>query len=224
MSPLSKDETGHGSSYFTRNSPDKPSWLSGRHYGSGTPPPPQQAFIADCSLSARLSWTSLLAQHGQLHGRPVSPSTDAATQRPMSSLSVARSHHVEQLSQQTSSKASKYRSIKIGYAREPYIQQTSNRHLRRILAQFRTGSHWLNIETGRHRKQDRKDRTCPMCTHRIITQVYPPRSLMPLILMRSAAIPLRMGTMPSLIAQLMQMPESNIVIFSRFILPLLETF
>ena len=27
-----------------------------------------------------------------------------------------------------------------------------------------------------------------------------------------------------LIAQLMQMPESNIVIFSRFILPLLETF
>ena len=39
MSPLSKDETGHGSSYFTWNSPGKPSWLSGRHYGSGTPPP-----------------------------------------------------------------------------------------------------------------------------------------------------------------------------------------
>ena len=134
----------------------------------------KQAFIADCSLPARLSWTSLLAQHGQLHGHPVSPSTDAATQRPMFSLSVARSHHVEQLSQQTSSKASMYRSIKIGYACEPYIQQTSNRHLRRILAQFRTGSHWLNIETGRHRKQDRKDRTCPMCTHRIINPGLPP--------------------------------------------------
>ena len=40
MSPLSMDETGHGSSYFTWNSPDKPSGLSGRHYGSGTPPPP----------------------------------------------------------------------------------------------------------------------------------------------------------------------------------------
>ena len=36
---------------------------------------------------------------------------------------------------------------------------------------------------------------------------------MTLILMRSAAIPLKMSTMPSLIAQLMQMPESNIVIF-----------
>ena len=108
--------------------------------------------------------TSLLAQHGQLHGHPVSPSTDATIQRLMFSLSVARSHHLEQLSQQTSSKASMYRSINIGYACEPYIQQTSNRHLRRILAQFRTGPHWLNIETGCHRKQDRKDRTCPMCT------------------------------------------------------------
>ena len=106
----------------------------------------------------------------------------------------------EQLSQQTSSKASMYRSIKIGYACEPYIQQTSNRHLRRILAQFRTGSHRLNIETGRHRKQYRKDRTCPMCTHRIINPGLPPEELMPLILMRSAAIPLRMSTMPSLIA------------------------
>ena len=47
---------------------------------------------------------------------------------------------------------------------------------------------------------------------------------MPLILMKSAAIPLRMSTMPSLIAQLMQIPDSNIVIFSRFKLPLLEAF
>ena len=40
MSPLSKDETAHGSSFFTQNSPDKPRWLSGRYNGSGTPPPP----------------------------------------------------------------------------------------------------------------------------------------------------------------------------------------
>ena len=64
--------------------------------------------------------------------------------------------------------------IFIGYACEPYIQQTSNRYLRRILAQFRTGSHKINIETGRHRKQDRKDRRCPMCTHRIINLGLPP--------------------------------------------------
>ena len=48
-----------------------------------------------------------------------------------------------------------------------YIQQTSNRHLRRIIALFRTGSHWLNIETGGHKKLE-TDRICPMCSHRII--------------------------------------------------------
>ena len=88
---------------------------------------------------------------------------------------------------------SMYRSIRIGYACEPDIQPTSNRHLRCILTQSCTGSHWLNIQTGRHRKQDRKDRTCPMCTHRIINPGLPPRSSMPFILMRSAAIPLRMS-------------------------------
>ena len=41
MSPMSKDENGWGSSYFTQNSPDKPCWLRGRHHGSGTPPPGQ---------------------------------------------------------------------------------------------------------------------------------------------------------------------------------------
>ena len=48
------------------------------------------------------------------------------------------------------------------------------------------------------------------------TQSIDCNDLMPLILMRSAAIPLRMSTMPSLIAQLIE-PESNIVIFFRVI-------
>ena len=51
---------------------------------------------------------------------------------------------------------------------KPYIQQTRNKHLKRIPAQFCTGSHWLNIETGHRRKQDRKDKTCSMCTQWII--------------------------------------------------------
>ena len=135
----------------------------------------KQACIADCSLPARLSWRGLLAQHGQLHSHLVSPA-ETATQRPMFSLSVAQIQHAEQLSQQTSSKALRYRSMKIGYACESYIQHTSNRHLRHILAHFRTASHWLNIETGCHsyRKQDRKDRTCPMCTPRISNPALPP--------------------------------------------------
>ena len=71
--------------------------------------------IADCSLPARLSWTSLLAQHDSCMA---TPSLLLQTRQPSArcSLCVARSHRVEQLSQQTSSKASMYRSIKIGYA------------------------------------------------------------------------------------------------------------
>ena len=126
----------------------------------------KQAFIVDCSLPARLSWRPTHAQHGQLHGHLVPPSADTATQCSVFSLSVVQTQDVGQLSQEKSSKASMYRSI--GCACESYIQQISNRHPRWVLAQFCTGSHWLNIETGRHRKQDRKDRTCPMCTHWLI--------------------------------------------------------
>ena len=80
-------------------------------------------------------------------------------------LPSAQLQHIQQLSQQTSSKGKTYSHIKIGYASEPYIQQTNNRHLRKIIAQFRTGSHWLHIGTGRHKKLEKEDRICPMYTH-----------------------------------------------------------
>ena len=75
--------------------------------------------------------------------------------------------HIQQLSQQTSSKGKLQSYIKMGYASDPYIQQTNNRHLRKIIAQFRTGSHWLHTETGRHKKLENKDRICPMCAFRL---------------------------------------------------------
>ena len=37
----------------------------------------------------------------------------------------------------------------------------------------RTGSHWLNIETGRHKKVDRSGRICPMCVGRITNSDVP---------------------------------------------------
>ena len=41
------------------------------------------------------------------------------------------------------------------------MQCIKNRHQRRILAQFCTGLHWLNIQTGRQNNTARSDRTCP---------------------------------------------------------------
>ena len=78
-----------------------------------------------------------------------------------------QSQHIQQLSLETSSKSMTYHQIKLGYACEPYIQQANNNHLRKIIAQFRTGSHWLHIETGRHKKLAKQDRTCPMCFFKI---------------------------------------------------------
>ena len=61
-----------------------------------------------------------------------------------------------------------YHQIKLGYACEPYIQQANNSHLRNIIAQFRTGSQWLHMETGRHKKLEKEARTCPMCAFKLI--------------------------------------------------------
>ena len=100
--------------------------------------------IAVCQPAFR----SFLAQHSQLHAHLVSASADNATQRPVRPLLFSRSvaSHAIQLSQQTFIKVLFYRSF--GYACELYTQQTGKRHLRRILAQFRSGCHQRNIETG----------------------------------------------------------------------------
>ena len=134
----------------------------------------KQAFIADCSLPARLSWRSLL--EAQLEDHMVPSPMEDHPQHESFSLQSAQRQHMEQLDLQTSSKSILYRSIKIGYGCEPYIQQSGNRHLRRIIAQFRTGSHWLNIETGRHKNLERADRTCPMCSHRIVNPGLAPEN------------------------------------------------
>ena len=97
------------------------------------------------------------------------PTTDDHSHRCFS----IQSAHIAQLSSSTSSRAAIYEDVKVGYGCKPYIQQSNNRHLRRIVAQFRTGSHWLNIETGRHKKVDRSGRICPMCVGRITNSDVP---------------------------------------------------
>ena len=85
-------------------------------------------------------------------------------------MRATKSAHEQQLQTDGSSRTLVYREPKSGYQLEAYSQQCSNRHLRRITAQFRTGSHWLNIETRRHKQPQvpRDDRLCPMCSFKII--------------------------------------------------------
>ena len=125
----------------------------------------KQAFEADCRLPATKSWRSCCED--QLHNHLVSSPTEDMPHRRQFSLPSAQIQHIQQLSQQTSSKGKIYSHIKTGYASEPYIQQTNNRHLQKIIAQFRTGSHWLHIETGRHKKLEKEDRICPICAFKL---------------------------------------------------------
>ena len=133
----------------------------------------KQAFLADCRLPSKVSWHARLLT--QLEEFLVStPQEDDPQHRSFSSQSACAAYTAQLAAPDASSKTLVYNGIKHGYQCEPYIQQCNNRHLRRILAQFRTGSHWLHVETGRKNKTDRKDRTCPMCAHRVTNPGLPP--------------------------------------------------
>ena len=97
----------------------------------------KQAFDADCRLPATKSWRS--CYEDQLHNHLVSSPTEDMPHRRQLSLPSAQFQHIQQLGQQTSCKRKTYCHIKKGYASEPYIQQSNNRHLRKIIAQFSTG-------------------------------------------------------------------------------------
>ena len=61
----------------------------------------------------------------------------------------------------------------MGYASEPYIQQTTNRLLQKIIAYCCTGSHWLHVETGRHKKLEKEKRTCLVCPFKLSSPGLP---------------------------------------------------
>ena len=131
----------------------------------------KQAFIADCRLPDKLSWRARLGE--KLHDFLVSTPSDTDHLCQTYSLQSARSAHTALIQTDDSSKTSTYRLIKEGYTCEPYISQSHNKHLRRILAQFRTGSHWLSIETGRHKDIPALDRSCPACSYKCVNPGLP---------------------------------------------------
>ena len=71
-----------------------------------------------------------------------------------------------------SRKESTYFNIKHKFSVEPYISQAKNGHLRRMLATFRTGSHWLRVQTGRFDAVDFSCRTCDCCEHEVEDKMH----------------------------------------------------
>jgi exonuclease III len=56
-----------------------------------------------------------------------------------------------------------YQKFKTSLTQEPYLNILRNRTTRKKLAQLRTSSHKLHIETGRYNKTDLANRTCMIC-------------------------------------------------------------
>ena len=131
----------------------------------------KQASLADCRLPSKRSWHNRL--DNQLQDFLVPTPEDDKPDLQSFSLQLARSAFSAEIQSGTSSKALVYKGIKEGYQCEAYIQDSKNKQLRRIIAQFRTGSHWLHVETGRHAKTDVHNRTCPMCPRRIVNPGLP---------------------------------------------------
>ena len=132
----------------------------------------KQAFLADCRLPDKRSWHAALTRQLKEFLSPSPTAENPASQT--FSLHLRQLAHQAQLDTD-GGRTITYRGIKEGYGCEPYIQSIKNRHQRRILAQFRTGSHCLHIETGRHNNTARSDRTCPMCPEKITNPGIPPQ-------------------------------------------------
>ena len=56
-----------------------------------------------------------------------------------------------------------YFSHKVHFRCEPYIAQSKNKHLRKAVAMFRTGTHWLSVRSGRLQGLEYSHRMCPCC-------------------------------------------------------------
>ena len=55
-----------------------------------------------------------------------------------------------------------YRKVKKAWGMESYLK-VPDQMGRCLLARLRGGTHWLRIETGRWKKEERKDRICRVC-------------------------------------------------------------
>ena len=122
----------------------------------------KQAFVADRRLPK--SWSFQL--EAQLRDVSVNvPTTDGHSHRCFS-IQSAKSAHLAQLSSSTSIKAATCRDVVWVWMRAIHTaaqQQASRTNRCAVLY----GVHWLNIETGCHKKVDRSGRTCPMSVGRI---------------------------------------------------------
>ena len=120
----------------------------------------KKAFFADAQDG--LGWWKGMAEKLHEHGLEA-PRLGEEIDFGVASKQLER-HSVEKcMAPGGSSLQQTYYQIKTEFKCEPYITQAKNHHLRRQLALFRTGSHWLKVRHGRFEGLPYDDRVCPSC-------------------------------------------------------------
>lgn len=76
------------------------------------------------------------------------------------------------LNQNEGCKLRLYKKFKSEFAREPYLDHIHDFTLRKIVAKFRCSDHRLEIEVGRHRGLEVKDRICQICLGAVETEYH----------------------------------------------------
>ena len=99
-------------------------------------------------------------------GEPQSAPTEIAAADIVTEL---QARHVQALAASQQSKVQHYVSCIRGgvsfesYQPAEYLTAVADRARRARLAQLRTGSHWLRVETGRWQRLELEQRVCPHC-------------------------------------------------------------
>ena len=65
-----------------------------------------------------------------------------------------------------------YKTFKLSFCREPYLDSILDFTLRKIITKFRYSDHCLEIEKGRHIKLKPEERICKLCESDIETELH----------------------------------------------------
>ena len=123
------------------------------------------AFVAECRRGG--AWITGVQQRCEKMG--ICPPTAGEAFDTHAAIEASKDMFIQRMMQadEDSRPQQTYFSFKTQFRAEPYISEAKNAHLRRVLACFRTGTHWLHVQTARFSSVDFEDRHCPTCSDAI---------------------------------------------------------
>ena len=128
------------------------------------------AFMAECRNN--LGWWKKIGMRCTKLGMlPPTPESDYDF---TSAVHTAHQMAIEDMmtAKPESRKQQTYFSFKLDFQMENYISEAKNKHLRRLIANFRIGNHWLKVQSGRYDGVEYDQRICESCGHGIDDEMH----------------------------------------------------